>query len=271
MLRKQRGWVAAMAGLLLVGGLGARVVRLGQQQAELRAELRALERSVQQLRVADDHQQHSSSGGEPVAPAAAALPRHPPTTVAGRQEWQEKSSSFLGRRPHEHRARGTTQVVASGDALQRDDCDGHRTSPGGPPLLILATTMANPGSDELKRHTTTTALRGMLQQTPADAVRPLVFTDSPELATLVQAETSGVHGGAQVTSSSFEEVQGWPTFRSMMKKAVRAQPSESRCSPGGAATQPLAVLLCPGGGGGGRGGAVLWMYASTSLPNLESS
>ena len=79
MLRKQRGWVAAMAGLLLVGGLGARVVRLGQQQAELRAELRALERSVQQLRVADDHRQHSSSGGEAVAPAAAALPRHPPT------------------------------------------------------------------------------------------------------------------------------------------------------------------------------------------------
>lgn len=76
----------------------------------------------------------------------------------------------------------------------------------------MATTMA-PSKDEFKRKIQRNVLRGFMAQTPLDAVHPLVFTDSAELAAEVRAETAKVHGGLDTVVSDFEQAHGWPTLR----------------------------------------------------------
>ena len=151
-------------------------------------------------------------------PAAAAL--NAPAVASDGQEQRLATPVQRDRSPFEL----PPTVAASAEqpsptAPSTDGCDGHARSSGSAPLLVLSTTMGSPGDDDLKRKSTQNAIRGFMAQTPPDAVRPLVFTDSEEVAATVRAETEKVHPGVTVTSAEFDQVLGWPTLRSMMKKA----------------------------------------------------
>ena len=103
------------------------------------------------------------------------------------------------------------------------DCDGHPVALGLKPLITLATTMRHARDDDFKRKIQQNVLRGFMAQTPLDAVHPIVFTDQPELAAEVRQETSKIHGDSlETVESNFEAVHGYPTLRSMMKKAEAA-------------------------------------------------
>jgi hypothetical protein len=196
----------AVVGLLVIVVLACRVAVLNKQQEHMQHEIVALTSSVGNLQQ-QYHQRHEASAQVPQQPATAPQVSVQATVLA----------------PNPPSALEVVPSVADAAPVPTtDQCDGHHTSSGGPPLLVLGTTMGDANGDELKRKVTRNTLRGFMSQTPPDAVRPLVFIDNEVLAKEIQAETASVHPEVETTSNKFETIEGWPTFRSLMETAEAA-------------------------------------------------
>lgn len=227
----------AAVGLLVIVSLACRVVVLNKQQEHMQREIATLESSLESLHRKYQQRQEASAqvSQQPAAapqvsvqPTVSATPQRPSSPQLMRSAGAAPPSAAEESVPPQVGqwlpANPALPVATHRDStvLRTDQCDGHRTSSGGPPLLVLGTTMGDANGDELKRTVTRNTLRGFMSQTPPDAVRPLVFVDNDALAKEIRAETASVHPEVETTSSEFETIQGWPTFRSLMKSAEAA-------------------------------------------------
>ena len=203
----------AAVGLLVIVSLACRVAMLNKQQEHMQLEIATLTSSLESLQ-RQQHERKEASAGALQRPVTLPQVKLHPSTVVAPTDPPSTSQVVPWEAPPVMQ-QGSTVPIA-------DQCDGHRTSSGAPPLLVLGTTMSDPSGDGLKRSITRNSLRSFMSQTPPDAVRPLVFTDSEELAREVRAETASVFPGIETTTSDFESIQGWPTFRSIMKRAEAA-------------------------------------------------
>lgn len=206
----QRQCVAV--GLLVIVALACRVAMLNKQQEHMQLEMATLTSSLESLQRQHQAREEARALQRPVTAAQVKLP----STVVAPADPPSTPHVVPWEAP-------APPVMQRGSIMPRtDQCDGHRTSSGAPPLLVLGTTMGDASGDELKRSITRNTLRGFMSQTPPDAVRPLVFVDSEEVAREVRTETANVFPGIETASSEFESFQGWPTFRSIMKSAEAA-------------------------------------------------
>eukprot|EP01043_Picozoa_sp_COSAG02_P040837 COSAG02_NODE_3333_length_6915_cov_4.111649_7_plen_319_part_00 len=229
--------VYAAVGLLVIVALASRLVVLNEQQEQMQREIATLASSVESLQWQYQQRQEASAQVSPqpaaapqvsLQPTVSATPEPPSSPQLVRSAGAAPPASMersmplqIGQRLPGDPARPLTLSRGS-TGLQIDQCDGHRTSSGGPPLLVLGTTMGDANGDKLTHTITRNTLRGFMSQTPPDAVRPLVFIDNDALAKEILAETASVHPNVETTSSEFETIQGWPTFRSLMKNAEAA-------------------------------------------------